>query len=232
MKTCSENGCESQQAARGLCSKHYQRYRYRGQLEDVAPEAAKPCAQCGTEFTSRRWGAIYCSKICNDRARSSRAREERGRAADRCTHCRGSMEGRRVDALFCSTLCGQAHRNARTAAERLTAKASRSPCRGCGEPVSPGRSRKAMYCSDVCKIRSRRHEAYGLTLVELQALLAQHEQCAICRTTDWGVKGPQVDHDHATGAVRGILCPLCNQGLGLFGDDAARLRAAADYLDR
>ena len=49
-----------------------------------------------------------------------------------------------------------------------------------------------------------------------------------------------VDHDHACclGAkscgrcVRGFLCGGCNAGIGLFGEDAAAIRSAADYLDR
>lgn len=76
---------------------------------------------------------------------------------------------------------------------------------------------------------------FGLSLADYAArLAAQGGGCAICGTDEpggrWGAS-LHVDHDHATGEVRGLLCAACNVMLGNAGDDPARLRAAADYLD-
>lgn len=41
-----------------------------------------------------------------------------------------------------------------------------------------------------------------------------------------------LDHDHKTGAVRGLLCHNCNRALGLFQDSISNLENAIDYLKR
>lgn len=75
---------------------------------------------------------------------------------------------------------------------------------------------------------------YGITLAERTALwLAQDCRCAICAKEIPESGGDtHTDHDHTTGEVRGILCRLCNTGLGNFDDDPDKLRAAAAYLER
>ena len=57
-------------------------------------------------------------------------------------------------------------------------------------------------------------------------LEAQDGVCAICKSAP----AVHVDHDHATGAVRALLCFNCNGGLGQFKDDPGVLRAAAEYV--
>jgi hypothetical protein len=75
---------------------------------------------------------------------------------------------------------------------------------------------------------------YGLTLEEHDAILASQDGvCAICRGPALGRKGRwfDVDHDHVTGKIRGLLCMDCNRGIGALKDDPALCRAAADYLE-
>jgi recombination endonuclease VII len=78
---------------------------------------------------------------------------------------------------------------------------------------------------------TKRHlqKKYNMTVEEHAALLIKQEgRCAICRIA---LERTNVDHDHNTGKVRGILCPSCNMALGLFQDSTAVLQAAKDYLD-
>jgi hypothetical protein len=72
---------------------------------------------------------------------------------------------------------------------------------------------------------------YGISMEEYDRILfAQKEKCAICRRRPEKERRLAVDHDHATGKVRGLLCGKCNMGLGYFDDTAERLDAAAAYL--
>jgi Recombination endonuclease VII len=64
---------------------------------------------------------------------------------------------------------------------------------------------------------------------EVQALIdAQGGICPVC------LKRPatQVDHDHKTGRVRGVLCLYCNAAMGAFHDDPNLIANAIAYLER
>lgn len=62
-------------------------------------------------------------------------------------------------------------------------------------------------------------------------LKAQGGVCAICGNTPQQGKHFDVDHCHISKKVRGLLCPGCNKGLGMFEDDVTRLYAAIRYLE-
>lgn len=86
---------------------------------------------------------------------------------------------------------------------------------------------------------------FGITVDQYAEMLAaQGGLCAICRQPETvpNRRSPDerfhrdgcslsVDHDHATGAIRGLLCSGCNGGLGRFKDSVASLRLAAEYLE-
>ncbi|MDQ1699749.1 MAG: hypothetical protein QOG34_1612, partial [Frankiaceae bacterium] len=67
---------------------------------------------------------------------------------------------------------------------------------------------------------------YGLTSADVDAMIeAQGGTCATCDG-----KPEHVDHDHATGKVRGVLCFNCNQALGNVRDNAETLTRLRSYL--
>lgn len=101
-------------------------------------------------------------------------------------------------------------------------------CRRCDHPKDriddfhKGQS----WCKDCMKF-VRILSSYGLTEDEWNALFdSQRGLCAICENN----KPLRVDHDHNTGAVRGLLCGECNLGLGKFKDDPHLLKRALAYV--
>ena len=72
---------------------------------------------------------------------------------------------------------------------------------------------------------------YGVDEDMYVRLLARQEgRCAVCQTSFPGRAYFDVDHNHQSGQVRGLLCYSCNRGLGFFGDDSKRVAAALTYL--
>jgi hypothetical protein len=72
---------------------------------------------------------------------------------------------------------------------------------------------------------------YDLTRREVIAMLVMQDGfCDLCGgelTGKW-----DIDHNHLTGRIRGILHPGCNRGLGQLGDRITRLKQAIEYLQR
>ncbi len=56
--------------------------------------------------------------------------------------------------------------------------------------------------------------------------------CDICGKSSTNGRSLSSDHNHKTGKCRGFLCTRCNMALGYFQDDIARIRKAADYLEK
>jgi hypothetical protein len=72
---------------------------------------------------------------------------------------------------------------------------------------------------------------YGITREEFDKMIqAQNGLCAICQQPF--IKTPCVDHNHATGENRDLLCHPCNHGIGNFKDNPDILSKAILYLQK
>lgn len=93
---------------------------------------------------------------------------------------------------------------------------------------------RAEYAANPEKHRLERiQRLYGLSALQFQSLWAtQAGLCGICSEALQPGKHCHIDHDHATGAVRGLLCQHCNVGLGRFRDSIPRLQGAIVYLKK
>lgn len=114
----------------------------------------------------------------------------------------------------------------RTNSDGAHYNSTKTACR-CGEPYSYQKSGKRFCrpCSRIATRRSRMRSQYGLTLEQVEAMYAIRKgKCDICNLT---FDKLHVDHDHETGAVRGMLCIPCNTSV----DWAARHYAdALEYV--
>lgn len=74
---------------------------------------------------------------------------------------------------------------------------------------------------------NQRKFRYNLSAEQYKDLLEkQNNKCAICPETG----KLEIDHDHITGKVRGLLCGRCNRAIGLFRDNPDNTASATIYL--
>lgn len=68
---------------------------------------------------------------------------------------------------------------------------------------------------------------YGISIEEYEDLLDEYNhKCGVCLSPNKLC----VDHDHANGRVRGILCSDCNMALGLLKDNPTSILKLYQYL--
>ena len=84
----------------------------------------------------------------------------------------------------------------------------------------------------------QRQYTYGVSPEKFsQMILAQNGVCAICEKPETGMRNGKlkalaIDHCHATGNIRELLCQSCNGMLGMAADNIYVLRAAIKYLQK
>lgn len=80
---------------------------------------------------------------------------------------------------------------------------------------------------------ARLQREYGITQDQLNALIEfQDSKCGICLKAIGNTRASlNVDHDHKTGIVRGVLCSSCNTAIGRLGDNAEGIKRALYYLE-
>ncbi|ROO88434.1 recombination endonuclease VII [Actinocorallia herbida] len=177
----------------------------------------KLCPDCGTVKPLGEFGrnkalqdghSFYCKECA--RLRSNRLYRERAVQQGRAVRERTEVPEGTKWCPTCRTVVPHAgwHKTARSA------DGFASACKAC---------RKVRGARDHLK------RTYGLTPEDVERmLLAQRRLCGICRRRP----AAHVDHDHRSGAVRGMLCFLCNVLLGHAEDDVRVLVAAVGYLER
>lgn len=78
----------------------------------------------------------------------------------------------------------------------------------------------------------------GLETEEYEKLQKiQNDVCAICIKPQVYCSGKSgepdrlcIDHDHSTGFIRGLLCHICNKGIGCFCDSPKIMLSGVKYL--
>lgn len=166
------------------------------------------CLTCSRDSARRRKGSKLAGTFADDPKAVARreARKQRRKVCPQCGQAKG-WEAFNRDASNSDGLAGW--------------------CRACQAFQRRGGAKAAAKRA----VEQYRRRAYGLSPSDYEAMvLAQGGVCCICGLVNRSGRALAVDHDHATGTVRGLLCDSCNTGLGHFRDSETNLRRAISYL--
>lgn len=226
---CSIEGCGNKgRIVRGWCPAHYQRYRaYGSPTGSASPREQRICRLDGCRRIH------YCGGYCAPHYRRARKTGDPGTVEVKSRHevwAAGATEG------TCWS-CGETKpaddfytRSNDPAHPKYGLRFAQ--CKNCVRADIQGWRDANPEIHRERKIGYQLKRKYGIDRDQYDALLAaQGGGCAICgREPAPDGKRPHVDHDHQTGAVRGILCGCCNSAIGQFREDVRLMAQAAKYL--
>lgn len=204
---------------RGLCSPCYRRKlassRQPSSCHPDRPEyvvGSRSCAPC----YSRAWRQDKPKSLCHpefpEHVKGSGTCQSCYNAARKKVQADSTCHPGQPEALKGKGVCHSCYDKARRDTR------ARAKC----HPDRPQHVKSTGLCAS-CALQKNR---FGI-VVPREGL-----NCEICRSLlKMGVGQSAVDHDHKTGAIRGVLCGACNKMLGFAKDNIDTLRAAIAYLE-
>lgn len=121
---------------------------------------------------------------------------------------------------------------------KSTARVATNVCETCNETKpacefynQAGNKKGIMNVCIPCYIDQKKCRLYGLVPGEYKKMLAgQNYRCASCKEHQDDVGILHIDHCHATGKNRALLCGNCNIALGQTFEDPWRLMQLIKYV--
>ncbi len=100
-------------------------------------------------------------------------------------------------------------------------------------PRGDGLRTQCKSCSNKVTFFCGIKRKYGITKEEYNNMLKeQNGKCVICGIDFNNTYQIDIDHNHKTSKVRGLLCSGCNTGLGKFKENTFILIKAIKYLEK
>ena len=143
------------------------------------------------------------------------------------------MGAKLMDPKRC-TKCGEHKRRSEFYPHSVARNGVSAWCKECSNRETSQRQKRDKPGVSLINRRAKLKKAFGLTVEQYDAMLeSQGHKCALCESKSPGGRGRfVVDHCHESGRIRGLLCNLCNVGLGALSDSSKLLRKAISYLEK
>jgi hypothetical protein len=151
-----------------------------------------------------------------------------GKRKLKCPQCKIIFNKRGQNNKFCSNKCRD-----RFNYVKINGKAEKKECPVCKKRFQQV-FRGHIYCTSRCtgKANYLKRE-FNIKIDDVFDIYKKQKgKCGICESKMDGIFNTNLDHNHATGKIRGLLCGNCNFLLGHAKDDIGILRKAIIYLNR